>query len=74
MTNYIAAVEIKSPYKRSPMEWYQAVSPYVCVCQRGSHWTIYVNSQIFDFMESEEKFQIWLLKPGEKNRAFYMKN
>jgi hypothetical protein len=49
MANSISAVEIKSPYKRSPMKWYQVVSPSVCVCQCGSHWTIYVNSQIADF-------------------------
>jgi hypothetical protein len=49
MANYIAAGDINSPYKRSPMKRYQAVSPSVCVCQRGSHRTIHVNSQIADF-------------------------
>jgi len=37
MANSIAAVDINSSYKRSPMKWYQAVSPSVYVCQRGSH-------------------------------------
>jgi len=73
MANSIAAVDIKSPYKRSPMKWYQAVSPSVCVCQRGPHWTIYVNSQIDDF------YGIWreipnLVKTWKKYRAFYIKS
>jgi len=72
MAYSIAAVDIKSPYKRSPMKWYQAVGPSACVsADPTGRITLILNLLIF--VESDEKFRIWL-KPGKKYQAFYVKS